>query len=279
MRVVGRSYPVNSVTIGANGRRFAFRRFRPLSYTLAKQLTVNASFIVKQRFAFRNLMPFNQLSVAVATGASLRDVSAVDLRTGVFRWQYVVVSVTISASRCVRVSMSNRFAVNTVSVGFENGNFEARRFWQLLFQVTLPAPNLLSVARVRQLSWVNIVVAVSATKFAVNRPTKNFLVNKNASLPSTNIKTVNVRVAVTLLTNLDFLFGSQDGFRFLNSNPLRPNEGEKPEKRQNGGHSHLTHSLHSAPPNFKHLLGQLVNSNWAKFAHRSLSDSSSDDLR
>lgn len=64
--VVGWSYAVNPVTIGANRRRFALRRFRPFLHALPKQLTVNAPFVVKQRFALRDLVPFNQLCVAVA---------------------------------------------------------------------------------------------------------------------------------------------------------------------------------------------------------------------
>jgi len=222
---------VNSVTVGANGWWFVGSGFASFNHALAKQLTVNAPFVVKQRLAFRDLMPLYQLSIAMAAGASLRYVATVNLRVRVFCRQDVVVTVTVSAPWRIRVTACYCFAVNAVGVGLENRHFESRSTRQLSFQVASPTFNLLSVSGMGQLGWVNIVVAIGAAQLPVNGFAKGFLVNINASLAPTNIKTVNVWVAMTFLTSPDFLLNRQLDLRAGHSDPLPPNDCQKPANK------------------------------------------------
>ena len=239
---------MNSVTVGANGWWFVGSRLAAFDHALAKQLTMDASFVVKQGLAFRDLMPLYQLSIAMAAGTSLRYVSAVDLRVWVFCGQDVVVTVTVGASRCIGVTACNCFAVNAVGVGLENRHFESRSPRQRSFQVTSPAFNLLSVSGMGQLGWVNIVVAIGAAQLPVDGFAKGFLVNINASLAPTNIKTVNVWVAMTFLTSPDFLLNRQLDLRAGHSDPLPPNDCQKPKDKQDTCQRDLTHNLTCAPP-------------------------------
>jgi hypothetical protein len=121
---------MNAMTIGADSRRFARRRSAP-DDALTQQLSVNALLVVKQRFAFRDLMPLHQPRIAVAAGASGRDVATVDMRARVFGGQDVVMPVTIGTTGRMGVATRRRFAVNAVGVGLEEGNFEGRRLGQL----------------------------------------------------------------------------------------------------------------------------------------------------
>jgi hypothetical protein len=170
------------------------------------------------------------------------------LRVRVFGWQDVVVTVTVGAPRRIGVTASDRFAVNAVGVGLENRHFEAGSLRQLPFQMASPAFNLLSVSRVGQLGWVNVVVAIGATQLPVNGVSKGFLVNINASLAPANIKTVNVGVAVTLLTSPDFLLSRQLDLRAGHPDSLPPNDCQNPKNQQSARQGHLTHDRNPAPP-------------------------------
>ena len=245
---------MNSVTVGANGWRLVGSRLFALDHALSQQLTVNAPFVVKQRLAFGDLVPFYQPGITVTTGASLGYVSAVDLRVRVFGRQYVVVTVTVGTPWRVRVTASNCFAVNAVGVGLENRHFEAGRLRQLLLQVASPTFNFLSVSGVRQLGRVNIVVAIGAAQLPVDGFAKGFLVNIDASLAPANIKTVNVWVAVTLLTSPDFLFSSQLRLKARHSDTLSPNDCQQPTNKQGTCQCDLTHNLNCAPPKTAFLL-------------------------
>jgi len=128
--VGGGADTMNATTIGADSRRFARRRFPP-DHSFAQQLSMNAPLVVKQRFALRDLMPFHQPRIAVTAGASGRDVVAVDMRARVSGGQDVMVPVTIGATGRMGVAASHRLAVNAVSVGLEEDNFERRRLGQL----------------------------------------------------------------------------------------------------------------------------------------------------
>jgi hypothetical protein len=216
------------VTVGANGWWLVRSRLATFEHALAKQLTVNAPFVVKQRLAFRDLVPLYQLGITVAAGASLRYVAAVDLRVRVFCGQDVVVTMTVGTSRRIRVTASNCFAVNAVGIGLENRHFKAGSLRQLPFQMASSAFNPLSVSWVRQLSWVNVVVTICATQLSVNGIAKGFFVNINASLAPANIKAVDVGIAVTFLTSLNLLLSRQFNLRARCSNTLPPNHRQKP---------------------------------------------------
>lgn len=239
---------MNSVTVGANGWWFVGSRLAAFDHALAKQLTMDASFVVKQGLAFRDLMPLYQLSIAMAAGASLRYVATVDLRVRVFCGQDVVVTMTVSTPRRIRITTGNCFAVNAVGIGLENPCFEARSPRQLSLQVTSPTFNFLSVSGMGQLGWVNVIVAIGATQLPVNGFAKGFFVNINASLAPANIKAVDVGIAMTLLTSPDFLLSRQLDLRAGHSDPLPPNDCQKPKDKQDTCQRNLTHNLTCAPP-------------------------------
>jgi hypothetical protein len=171
---------MDAVTVGANGRRFARRRLPP-DDTFAQQASMNAALVVEQRRTFRDLMPFHQACIAVAAGTSLRDVTTVNVRARVFGGQDVVMSVTIGASGRVRVTASRRLTMNAVGVGFKGGDFKGRCVREPTRQMATPTRHFLSVAWVRQLERVNIVVTIGATQLAVNGATEGTSVHKHAT--------------------------------------------------------------------------------------------------
>lgn len=157
-----------------------------------------------------------------------------------------MVTVAVGAFGGIRVAASDRFAVNAVGVGLENGDFEPRRLGQLPLQMTLAALNFLGVAGMGQLGRVNVLMAVGAAEFAVNRLAENLLVNENAPLPPANIKPVKFWVAVALLTGANFRIPGQFRCRSFNPDTLSPNKRQQPTSRQKGCQRPLTHvpSMH-----------------------------------